>query len=94
MQNKGICDYISRYYGYMGGIDAIIFTAGIGEKSPQTREEVCDRLAEPFGVAIDKEKNLIKGEFLDLTAPGSKIKVLVVPTNEELMIARDVMRLK
>ena len=94
MQNKGICDYISRYYGYMGGIDAIIFTAGIGEKSPQTREEVCDRLTEPFGVLIDKEKNQIKGEFLDLTAPGSKIKVLVVPTNEELMIARDVMRLK
>ena len=94
MQNKGICDYISRYYGYMGGIDAIVFTAGIGEKSPQTREEVCDRLAEAYGIKINKELNQIKGEFLDLTAPGSKIKVLVIPTNEELMIARDVMRLK
>ena len=94
MQNKGICDYISRYYGYMGGIDAIVFTAGIGEKAPQTREEVCARLEEPFGVKIDLEKNKVRGEFADLTAEGSKIKVLVIPTNEELMIARDVMRLK
>jgi len=94
MQNKGICDYISRYYGYMGGIDAIVFTAGIGEKAPQTREEVCARLEEPFGVKIDIEKNKVRGEFADLTAEGSKIKVLVIPTNEELMIARDVMRLK
>ena len=94
MQNKGICDYISRYYGDMGGIDAIVFTAGIGEKAPQTREEVCARLEEPFGVKIDLEKNKVRGEFADLTAEGSKIKVLVIPTNEELMIARDVMRLK
>ena len=78
----------------MGGIDAIVFTAGIGEKAPQTREEVCARLEEPFGVKIDLEKNKVRGEFADLTAEGSKIKVLVIPTNEELMIARDVMRLK
>lgn len=94
MQNKGIADYISRYYGYMGGIDAIIFTAGIGEKSPQTRAEVCERLKEAYGIEIDLIKNEIKGEFLDLTTENSKIKVLVIPTNEELMIARDVMRLK
>lgn len=94
MQNKGIADYISRYYGYMGGIDAIIFTAGIGERSPQTRAEVCARLQEAYGIEIDLQKNEIKGEFLDLTMPNSKIKVLVIPTNEELMIARDVMRLK
>lgn len=94
MQNKGIADYISRYYGYMGGIDAIIFTAGIGEKSPQTRFEVCERLKEAYGIEIDEEKNAIKGEFLEISKPTSKIKVLVIPTNEELMIARDVMRLK
>lgn len=93
MQNKSIADYISSYYGYMGGIDAIIFTAGIGEKSPQTREEVCDRLAEAYGIKIDKKLNEVKGEFLDLSLPDSKIKVLVIPTNEELMIALDVMRL-
>lgn len=93
MQNKSICDFISSYYGYMGGIDAILFTAGIGEKSPQTREEICDRLSEAFGIYIDKELNKIKGEFLDLSLPQSKIKVLVIPTNEELMIAWDVMRL-
>lgn len=93
MQNKSICDFISSYYGYMGGLDVIIFTAGIGEKSPQTREEICDRLSEAFGVYIDKELNKIKGEFLDLSLPHSKVKVLVIPTNEELMIALDVMRL-
>lgn len=93
MQNKSIADYISAYFGYMGGIDAIIFTAGIGEKSPQTREEVCDRLAEAYGIKIDRKLNEIKGEFLDLSLPDSKIKVLVIPTNEELMIALDVMRL-
>lgn len=93
MQEKRIVDYIGSYYAYMGGIDAIIFTAGIGEKSPQTRAEVCQRLQEPFGVVIDEKLNEIKGELLEISKPESKIKVLVVPTNEELMIARDVMRL-
>ena len=54
----------------------------------------CERLEEAYGVKIDLEKNNVRGEFADLTAEGSKIKVLVIPTNEELMIARDVMRLK
>lgn len=95
MQDKGIADYISRYYGYMGGADAIVFTAGIGEKSPQTRYEVCERLKEAFGIEIDEEKNNIKSkEIMEISKPTSKIKLLVIPTNEELMIARDVMRLK
>ncbi len=95
MQNKGIADYISRYYGYMGGADIIAFTAGIGEKSPQTRSEVCARLAEAFGIEIDEELNNSKrDDIFEISTPNSKIKVLVVPTNEELMIARDVMRLK
>lgn len=95
MQDKGIADYISRYYGYMGGADAIVFTAGIGEKSPQTRYEVCERLKEAFGIEIDEEKNNIKSKgIMEISKPTSKIKLLVIPTNEELMIARDVMRLK
>lgn len=95
MQDKGIADYIARYYGYMGGTDIIAFTAGIGEKSPQTRSEVCARLAEAFGIEIDEKLNNsnVDGIF-EISKPTSKIKVLVVPTNEELMIARDVMRLK
>ena len=93
MQAKKIVDYIGSYYAYMGGMDALVFTAGIGEKSPQTRADVCARSSEAFGVEIDLEKNEIKGELMEISTPNSKIKVLVVPTNEELMIARDTMRL-
>ena len=92
MQEKSIADYIGQYFVYMGGCDAIIFTAGIGEKSPEMRTHVCARIKEALGVEIDEEKNLIKGEQIELSTPNSKIKVLVVPTNEELMIARDVIR--
>lgn len=94
IQNKRIVDYIASYYVYMGGAEAIVFTAGIGERSPETREEVCERLKEALGVEIDKQKNIetwgIEGE---ISTPNSKIKVLVIPTNEELLIARDVVRL-
>jgi len=95
MQEKRICDYISSYYGYMGGCDAIVFTAGIGEKSSRTRLEVCERLREAFGVIIDEEKNeACFGTRALISKPESKIKVLVIPTNEELMIAREVMKYK
>lgn len=93
MQEKKIVDYVGSFYAYMGGMDALIFTAGIGEKSPQTRANVCARLEEAFGIKIDLEKNEIKGELMEISTPESKVKVLVVPTNEELMIARDVMRI-
>lgn len=93
MQEKKVVDYIGSYYAYMGGVDAIIFTAGIGENAPETRLNICERLKEPFGIEIDEEKNKLRGQYVELTKPGSKIKVLVVPTNEELMIARDVMRI-
>ncbi len=94
LQEKKVADYIGSYYGYMGGVDAIIFTAGIGENSPETRSNICNRLKEAFGIVIDEEKNSqARGKNMDITGQGSKIKVLVIPTNEELMIARDVMRL-
>ena len=93
MQEKKVVDYIGSYFAYMGGVDAIIFTAGIGEKAPETRLNICNRLKEAFGIEIDEKLNLIKGEYLELTPKDAKIKVLVVPTNEELMIARDVMRI-
>ena len=95
MQEKRIADTISQYYGYLGGCDAIIFTAGIGEKSYQTRLYVCERLKEAYGVLIDEKKNFdCFGTFAEITKPESIIKVLVVPTNEELMIAREVMKYK
>lgn len=94
MQEKKIVDYIGSYYAYMGGCDVLVFTAGIGEKSPQTRSEVCARLKEAFGVEIDEQKNIDTfGVYGEISTSNSKIKVLVVPTNEEIMIARDVMRL-
>jgi len=94
MQEKRIVDYIGSYYAYMGGCDVIVFTAGIGEKSPQTRYEIGLRLKEAFGVEIDEQANLDTfGKYGVISTKNSKIKVLVVPTNEELMIARDVMRL-
>lgn len=94
MQEKKVADYIGSYYGYMGGVDAIVFTAGIGENSPETRSCICNRLKEAFGIVIDEKKNATaRGKNIDITGKGSKIKILVIPTNEELMIARDVMRL-
>ena len=93
IQEKKVVDFIGSYYAYMGGVDVIIFTAGLGEKAPETRHNICARLKEPFGIEINEELNKIKGEYLELTPKDAKIKVLVVPTNEELMIARDVMRI-
>ena len=95
LQEKRIVDYISSYYGYMGGCDVLVFTAGIGEKSYKTREAVCERLHEAFGVELDYEANkACFGTQAIISKPESKIIVMVVPTNEELMIAREVMTQK
>lgn len=80
--------YIGAYMAAMGGADAIVFTAGVGENGPLTREAVINGL-EGLGITIDLEKNDCKGKFRDITGEGSKVKVLVIPTNEELVIARD-----
>jgi len=73
----------------MNGVDAIAFTAGVGENSPITRKEICENYLSYLGIKIDDEKNNVKGEERIITTPDSKVKVLLVPTNEELMIARD-----
>jgi len=82
--------FVGAYAAAMGGLDCIVFTAGIGENTPYVRQEVCNGL-EFLGVKIDLEKNKLRpgGSILDLTAPGAKTKVLIVPTNEELVIARE-----
>ena len=85
--------FIGAYTAAMNGLDAIVFTGGIGENSSNVREKVCAGLGF-FGVAIDSEKNGKRGMAVnDITAEGARVKTLVVQTNEELMIARDTMRL-
>ena len=93
MQAKSIADYIGSYYVYMEGIDVIAFTAGIGENSAAFRARVLDRI-KVLGVKYDEELIKVRGEELVISTPDSKITVVVMPTNEELAIARDVVRLK
>jgi len=88
MYVRRIIDYIAKYYVELGGCDAIIFTAGVGENSIHTRREVLDGL-KALGVEIDEEANNIRGEERLITTENSKIPCYVIPTNEELMIARD-----
>ena len=89
---RRITDYIAQYYVLLGGADVIAFTAGVGENSPLIRQMVCDDLA-CLGVEIDSEKNNIRGKQAEISTDNSKIKVYVIPTDEELMIARDTLKL-
>lgn len=91
-QVKMICDYVASYYVTMGGIDAICFTAGVGENAIFTRQLIAKRLA-PLGVEIDEERNFVRGEERLISTDKSKIKLYLLPTNEEVMIARDTLRL-
>ncbi len=88
MYVKRIVDFIAKYYVELGGCDAIIFTAGVGENSISTRMEVMEKLA-CFGVKPDEERNNVRGKEALISADNSKIPVYVIPTNEELMIATD-----
>ncbi len=84
----GIKKYIGAYAAAMGGVDVIVFTAGIGENSIETRAEACEGL-EFLGVKIDPEKNKVQGKEAIISNDNSRVKVMVIPTNEELMIAKD-----
>ena len=93
IQFKRIADYIGSYYVLMGGLDAIVFTAGIGENSWYCRQEISRRL-KVLGVEIDEEFNKkTRGQLKELSTPKSKVKVYIIPTDEEVMIARDVVRI-
>ena len=85
---KRICDYIGAYYIYLGGVDALVFTAGIGENSTPVRKAIVDRLG-VLGIQLDDEANQVMGEEQLISTPDSQIKVFAIPTNEELMIAED-----
>lgn len=76
----------------MNGVDAITFTGGIGENDCDTRGKICEYLGY-LGVEIDPESNKKRGEEMYISTPNSKVKVLVIPTNEELAIARDTLAL-
>ena len=84
--------YIGSYAAAMGGVDIITFTAGVGENGPDMRESICKGL-EFLGVRVDHEKNQVRGRETDISAADSTVKVYVIPTNEELMIARDTLAL-
>lgn len=88
MYVKRIVEYIAKYYVLLGGCDAIIFTAGVGENSAMTRKQVLDKLS-ILGVKIDDEANNVRGVEQKITADDSKIPAYIIPTNEELMIAKD-----
>jgi len=92
MYNYYIKKYIGSYAFAMGGVDVIVFTAGVGENQIGMREDVCRDL-EFVGVKIDPEKNNVRGKEAIISADDSKVKVVVIPTDEELMIATDTMNL-
>lgn len=87
-----VAKYIGAYTAAMNGVDVICFTAGIGENSPFIRTMVCSYLGY-LGIELDEEANVKRGEEVEITTPGSGTKVLVVPTNEELAIARETVAL-
>ena len=84
--------YIGAYAAAMGGVDAIVFTAGVGENDIGTRAKVCKGL-EFLGVELDAERNNVRGKVTEISKADSKVKVFLIPTNEELVIARDTNRL-
>ncbi|MFN3283573.1 MAG: acetate kinase [Pseudothermotoga sp.] len=83
-----IAKYIGAYAAAMNGVDAIVFTAGVGENSPYVREKVCEYLGF-LGIKVDRNLNQVKGAERIISTPDSKVAVLVVPTDEEMVIARD-----
>ena len=91
--HDSVAKYVAKCVVAMGGIDVLTFTAGVGEKGQDSRQAICDKLAF-FGVKIDNEFNQkIKGDEAKISVPESKVEVFVIPTNEELMIARDTQRI-
>ena len=92
MYNYRIKKYIGAYAAAMGGVDIIVWTAGVGENQTGTRLEACSGL-EFLGVKIDAEANKVRGEEAIISTPDSKVTVCVIPTDEELMIAKDTMNL-
>ncbi len=84
--------YIGNYVAKLNGCDCLVFTAGAGENGYELREKICQNL-DYLGVNLDVQKNQVRGQEADISAADSRVKILVIPTNEELMIARETFRL-
>lgn len=84
--------YIGKFIAKLNGCDCLVFTAGVGENGYDVREAICSDL-DFFGIKMDTEKNKVRGKEVDVSAEDSKIKIFVIPTNEELVIARDTYKL-
>ena len=84
--------YIGSYAAAMGGVDVIVFTAGLGENSASSRKAICEGL-EFLGIAIDDNKNNVRGKEAEISKDDASVKAFVIPTNEEVMIARDTLAL-
>lgn len=87
-----IVKYIGAYTAALGGVDAIVFTGGVGENGSVVRKMICERLAF-MGIELDEEANKTRGKTIEISKPASKVKVYIIPTNEELVIAQDVKKL-
>ncbi len=92
MQRYQIVKFIGSYIAAMNGIDALVFAGGIGENNPELRADICKNF-EYLGVKIDDAPNKVRGEEIKISTPDSKVNVYVIPTNEELAIARDTVRI-
>ena len=92
MYSYQLAKLVGSYIAAMGGVDAIVFTGGIGENSPKYRKYVAEKLAF-MGVKLDETENGKRGEELEISTPDSSVKVYVIPTNEELVIARDTLEI-
>lgn len=88
----GVKKFIGQYMAIMNGVDAIVFTAGVGENNSIARKQILDDM-DFFGIKIDEEKNKVRGQEIDISTTDAKVKTLIVPTNEELAIARETIRL-
>ncbi len=90
--NYRVAKYVGAYAAAMNGVDVIAFTAGIGENAIDTRVDIC-KYFEYLGIKIDLEKNNVRGKEVEISTPDSKVKVFIIPTNEELKIARETVAL-
>jgi len=90
--NYRVVKYIGSYVAAMDGVDAIVFTAGLGENGKSMRKAVCEHLTY-LGIEIDDAANSVRGKDIVISTPNSKVQVMVIPTNEELAIARETLAL-
>lgn len=90
--NYKVKQYVGAYAATLGGVDCIVFTAGLGENSPETREAVCDGL-EFLGAKLDTAKNKVRGKLTQINTEDSKVCIFTIPTDEEMMIAKDTMEI-